>query len=80
MLDWLIEAREKQDMSKTELSKAVGVDISAIGKYERGERRPSVEKAKEIANTLGFDWRLFYPDEPANDQTKHQGGHDNDKD
>ena len=64
MLDWLVAAREKQDMSKSELSKAVGVDISAIGKYERGERRPSVEKAKEIANTLGFDWRLFYPDDP----------------
>lgn len=62
MREWLIKARENANMSKVELSKAVNLDISAIGKYERGERRPSPEKAKEIAATLGFDWTLFFED------------------
>lgn len=63
MRRWLQDARLRKNMSKHDLARSVCVDISAIGKYERGERRPSVEKAKEIAEVLGFDWTLFYPDE-----------------
>ena len=62
MAEWLTNMREKHGMTKTALSHLVGVDISTIGKYERGERRPSVKKAKEIAEVLGFDWTMFYSD------------------
>ena len=44
------------------------MNISIIGKYERNERRPSVETAKAIADVLGFDWTKFFEDQPAPEQ------------
>ena len=49
-------------MTKAKLAETVGLDISAIGKYERGERRPSYEKCKAIAEVLGFEWTRFFED------------------
>ena len=63
MDNWLESARVESGMTKTKLANIVGLDMSAIGKYERGERRPSVETAKKIAHVLGFDWKLFFPDD-----------------
>jgi len=33
-----------------------GVDVTMVSKIELGERRPSVNLAKRIADVLGFDW------------------------
>lgn len=63
MAEWLETARINCGMTKTALAEIVNVDISVIGKYERGERRPSVETAKKIAEALGFDWTRFFEDE-----------------
>jgi transcriptional regulator with XRE-family HTH domain len=49
-------------MTQAVLAERVNIDITAIGKYESGERRPSVETAKKIADELGFDWTKFFED------------------
>jgi transcriptional regulator with XRE-family HTH domain len=68
MADWLIEARTKLGITKTALAIKVDVDKSAIGKYERGERRPSIDTAKKIADALGFDWTRFFDEsQPTQD-------------
>ena len=58
--EWLANYRVEKGLTKKQLAETVQLDISAIGKYERGERRPSPEKAKVIAETLGFDWTKFF--------------------
>ena len=65
MRNWLEDLRKAKGISKAKLAEIVGLDISAIGKYERGERRPSPEKAKVIAATLDFDWTRFYEESPC---------------
>lgn len=60
MREWLIEKRLKKGFGKYELGKIVGVSGDLIGKYERGERRPSVEVAQRLGKTLGFKWTKFY--------------------
>ena len=66
MRDWLKTIRIDSKLTQAALSERVGIDITAIGKYESGERRPSVETAKKIAAELNFDWTRFYEDgDPA---------------
>lgn len=60
---WLENAREEKGLSKVMLAEMAHLDISAIGKYERGERRPSVDTAKRIALILGVEWTLFFEDD-----------------
>ena len=54
--------RLRLDSSKTmkELSNELDISESYYCLIENGERKPSVEIAKKIANALGFDWTLFY--------------------
>lgn len=61
--DWLEATRKERGFTKKALADRVGLEISVIGKYERGERRPSVENAKAIAAALGFDWTKFFDNE-----------------
>lgn len=48
----LREAREARDFSQAELAKQIGSYHSIIGKYERNEIKPSIETAKNIADSL----------------------------
>lgn len=60
MRAWLRVARKDAGLTQRQLGDKVGKDITTIGKYENGTRRPSPEVAQEIASILGFDWRLFF--------------------
>ena len=55
--------RESAKMTQQSLADSVGVTRQMISAIENGAR-PGIDTAKKIANTLGFDWRLFYPDDP----------------
>ena len=55
-------ARAEKKLSQSALANEIGVTEQYIYYIEAGERRPSVENAKKIANVLGFDWTLFFPD------------------
>jgi len=62
--EWLKEVRKAKYSSQTGAAKAIGICPQMYNFIENGRRRPSVETAKKIASVLGFDWRLFFPDEP----------------
>jgi len=60
MRDWLRNKRLEKQLTQAQLAKMVGADATMISKIEVGDRRPSVELAKKIAEALGFDWTRFY--------------------
>ena len=62
MRKWLKDARLAKGMTQAHLANKLNIDITTVGKYELGERRPSPEIAQAIAAVLGFDWTLFYQD------------------
>ena len=68
---WLIERRKELYASQAEFAKAIGISFSLYSKCETGERRPSPETAKKIAELLGIDWTRFYDDtEPTGEQKR----------
>lgn len=48
----LTELRKEKKISQEELSKKIGVHQNVIGRYERGEAKPSIEIASAIADTF----------------------------
>ncbi len=49
----MLALRKQKGWSQTELGKLVGVSREIIGRYERNDVMPSVEVAKNIADSLG---------------------------
>jgi transcriptional regulator with XRE-family HTH domain len=56
----LKELRLKKNLDQKDVAEIVGITPQFYSYIEAGERRPSPEKAKKIAEILGFDWTLFY--------------------
>jgi len=50
--DRLTDIRKKKKISQDELAKKIGVHAPVIGRYERGEVKPSIEVAMNIAEAL----------------------------
>jgi transcriptional regulator with XRE-family HTH domain len=48
----IAELRKEKKISQEELSKKIGVHQNVIGRYERGEAKPSIEVATAIADTF----------------------------
>lgn len=48
----LAEIRRKKKISQDEIAKKIGVHAPVIGRYERGEVKPSIEVAVKIAEAL----------------------------
>lgn len=48
----LLELRKRRGLTREALAKMIGTSGAIIGKYEREERTPSVEIAKNIAQAL----------------------------
>jgi transcriptional regulator with XRE-family HTH domain len=51
--DRLKQARSSKGISQNELAIAVGVHVTNISRYERGENMPTSEVLKKLANALG---------------------------
>ncbi len=49
----LLQVRKKRKVSQDELAKKLGVHAPVIGRYERGEVKPSIETAARMAEALG---------------------------
>jgi len=60
---WLIKYRGNK--THEEVAIQSGVKRQYYSMIENGTRTPSVEVAKRIGNSLGFDWTLFF-DEAGN--------------
>lgn len=67
-MSWLKNIRETEKLTQVEVAEKVGVARAYYTNIENGERRPSVDVAKRIGSTLGFDWTRFY--EPEKEPTK----------
>lgn len=50
--DRIRECRESKGLSKTDLSEKTGLTIAAISQFESGERAPSMESLKKLADAL----------------------------
>ncbi|MXV15622.1 helix-turn-helix domain-containing protein [Pedobacter sp. HMF7056] len=48
----LLQVRKRRKVSQEELAKKIGVHAPVIGRYERGEVKPSIETAARMANAL----------------------------
>ena len=48
----LTEVKKKKKLSQDEVGKLVGVHGAVIGRYERGEVKPSIEMATQLALSL----------------------------
>lgn len=58
--EWLINKRIEKKLSQKELAEKCDVSQVSIARIESGERRPSPELAKKIADVLNFSWTRFY--------------------
>lgn len=63
MRTWLIGIREQLGISQKKVAEMVSISQPSYCNIENGERRPSVDTAKKIAEALHFDWTRFYEDE-----------------
>lgn len=51
--------RKEKGLTFTELEALSGVDVSYLGRIERGERFPSARILRKLADPLGFDERAL---------------------
>lgn len=51
--DRIKQARIKKGLSQSDLAKAIGVHVTNISRYERGENRPTSDVLTKLANALG---------------------------
>lgn len=59
----LFKVRKEKAKSMSEVAAAAGISESYYSLIEAKKRRPSVQTAKKIAETLGFAWTRFYEDQ-----------------
>ena len=51
--DRIKECRELMHLSRTQLAEKTGLTVSAISKFESGERAPNLESLNKLADVLG---------------------------
>lgn len=60
----LLIVRQERGMKRSEVAERLGSTGPAYGRYERGERVPSIETAKMIADALGVSLDYLVGDAP----------------
>lgn len=63
MRRWLKNIRIKKGKTQNEVAELSGISRSYYTKIELGIKTPTVEVAKKIAKTLGFEWSIFFEEE-----------------
>lgn len=58
----LTHAREARGITQTSLADMINISRAAISQYEKGQRFPSSDILKKIANTLNFPMHFFLQD------------------
>jgi putative transcriptional regulator len=58
----LVQARESKNLTQEQVVELSNANITRqyYGMIENGERRPSVDVAKQIAPVLGVSWTIFF--------------------
>lgn len=57
---WLKEIRISERKTQFEVADSSDISRSYYTKIELGIKTPTVDVAKKIANTLGFEWTVFF--------------------
>lgn len=73
---WLKEIREQKNLTMLQVSHGCKIAESYYCQIENGNRNPSVETAKKIADVLGFDWTRFYEDDLLKEEREEQSDED----
>lgn len=63
MREWLIKLRKALGLTHEEVATKCGITRQFYSMIENGERMPSVETAKKISKTLGFEWTKFFEED-----------------
>lgn len=63
MKNWLVKFREQKQMTQEEVAELSRMPRTTYASIEQGRRNPSVAKAMAIADTLDFEWTLFFENE-----------------
>lgn len=74
---WLVEKRNKLELSQGEVAKSAGIHRGSYTNIELGRRNPSVRVAKKIGEVLKFDWTIFFDNNCV--ETKRSGGEKNEQ-
>lgn len=61
--EWLAKLRIARNKTHDDVANQVDVSRQYYGMIESGVRNPSVDLAKRIASSLGFEWTIFFADE-----------------
>jgi transcriptional regulator with XRE-family HTH domain len=61
--EWLAKLRIARNKTHDDVANQVDVSRQYYGMIESGIRNPSVDLAKRIASSLGFEWTIFFTDE-----------------
>lgn len=56
----ILEWRERLGFTQGELARRSGLDVSSIGAYERGDRKPKGEKLARLCVALGIEPETFW--------------------
>ena len=51
----LADARVEQGIARVDLAEAAGYHVMILGRYERGEATPSLQRLVDWAEALGFE-------------------------
>lgn len=62
MRNWLKQKRVSMNLTQEQVAKRAGIARTTYAMIEQNQRDPSVNIAKKIAKTLGFEWTLFFDD------------------
>jgi len=65
---WLKMARESRGISQESVASQCAVTRQYYNFIENGDRRPSVETAKKIADVLGFPWTRFFEEQEGEEE------------
>ncbi len=60
MRKWLKDIRTEKGLTTYEVATSAGISQSLYSSIENGNRGVTVQKAKQIAAALGFEWQRFY--------------------
>lgn len=63
--------RKKANLSQAEFADKIGVSRDTIGKYERGDIVPTIEKAKKMADVLGVSIDFLASEEEKEETLNH---------
>lgn len=59
-MNMLRDLRKRKNMSQADLAKKLGITVTTISRYERGQRKIPVEKAKRLGEILEVNWIIFF--------------------